>query len=198
MKRILTGPWELNYLDEAELITRTQNGDTEAFTPIVHRYRERIYKLIYRWVRHHETAEDLCQEVFLKAWQALPRYKGGSVFYTWLHRIAVNCSKDFIRKQNRQGVFACIALPDNADDKLKMAQTHSNPHEILETEELRSIISKCVRRLPSNQRYIFCLYYRDGLLIKEIASRLNKAEGTIKTHLRLARQELQHKLRPYL
>ena len=198
MKRTLTGPWELNTLDEAELITRTQNGDTEAFTPIVHRYRERIYKLIYRWVRHHETAEDLCQEVFLKAWQVLPRFKGGALIYSWLHRIAVNCSKDFIRKQNRQGVFEDVALPHNADDRLQMAQTHSNPHEILETEELRSIISKCVRRLPSNQCYIFCLYYRDGLSIKEIASRLNKAEGTIKTHLRRARQELQHKLRPYL
>ena len=54
--RTLTGPWALNYLDEVELIARTQNGDTEAFTPIVHRYRERIYKLIYRWVRHHETS----------------------------------------------------------------------------------------------------------------------------------------------
>ena len=75
MKRTLTGHEELNSLDEAELITRIQNGDTEAFTPIVHRYREKIYRLIYRWVHHHETAEDLCQEVFLKAWRALPKFR---------------------------------------------------------------------------------------------------------------------------
>lgn len=194
----LTGPWALNYLDEVELITRTQNGDTEAFTPIVHRYRERIYKLIYRWVRHHETAEDLCQEVFLKAWQALPRFKGESLIYSWLYRIAVNCSKDFIRKQKSQFIFACDELPYNADDVLQMVQTQSGPDEILETEELRGLISECIRQLPSYQRHIFCLFYRDGLPIKEIALRLNKADGTIKTHLRNARQKLQKRLRPYV
>ena len=198
MNRTLTGREGLNSLDEAELITRTQNGDTEAFTPIVHRYRQRIYKLIYRWVRHHETAEDLCQEVFLKAWQALPRFRGGSLIYSWLHRIAVNCSKDYLRKQKRQFVFACEELPDNADDVLQMTQMQPGPEEILEKEELRGIISECVRQLPSRQRRVFYLYYRDGLLIKEIASCLNTSENTIKSHLYHARQKLQHMLRPYL
>ena len=157
MNATLTGREEFNYLDETELITRTQNGDTEAFTPIVHRYRERIYKLIYRWVRHHETAEDLCQEVFLKAWQALPRFKGGSVIYSWLYRIAINCCKDYLRKQKRQFVFACEELPDNADDILQMTQKQPGPEEILEKEELRGIISECVRQLPFHQRQVFYL-----------------------------------------
>jgi len=198
MNRILTGREKFNYLDETELITRTQNGDTEAFTPIVNRYRERIYKLIYRWVRHHETAEDLCQEVFLKAWQALPRFKGGSLIYSWLYRIAINCSKDYLRKQKRQFVFACEELPDNADDALQMTQRQPGPDEILEKEELRDIISEYVHQLPFHQCHVFYLHYRDGLLIKEIASRLNKSESTIKSHLYHARQKLQHMLRPYL
>ena len=198
MDGTLTGRAEFNYLDEAELITRTQNGDTEAFTPIVHRYRERIYKLIYRWVRHHETAEDLCQEVFLKAWQALPRFRGGSLIYSWLYRIAVNCSKDYLRKQKRQFVLAYEALPDNADDMLQMTQMQPGPEEILEREELRGIISECVRQFPSCQHTVFRLHYRDGLPIKEIASRLDKSEGTIKAHLYQAHQKLQHMLRPYL
>ena len=198
MKATLTRPEKYSYLDEAELITRTRNGDPEAFTPIVHRYRQRIYKLIYRWVRHHETAEDLCQEVFLKAWQALPRFRGGSLIYSWLHRIAVNCSKDYLRKQKRQFVFACEELPDNADDVLQMTQMQPGPGEILEKEELRGIISECVRQLPFHQCHVFCLHYRDGLLIKEIASRLNKSESTIKSHLYHARQKLQHMLQPYL
>ena len=198
MNTALTGREGLNCLDEAELITRVQKGDTEAFTPIVHRYQERIYKLIYRWVRHHETAEDLCQEVFLKAWQALPRFRGGALIYSWLYRIAVNCSKDFLRSQHRQIAFACEALPDNPDDVLKMTRMQPGPEEILEKEELRGIISECVRQLPFHQRHVFCLHYRDGLLIKEIASRLNKSESTIKSHLYHARQKLQHMLRPYL
>ena len=198
MNRTLTAPWALNALDEAELITRTQNGDTEAFTPIVHRYQGRIYKLIYRWVRHHEAAEDLCQEVFLKAWQALPRFKGGSLIYSWLYRIAVNCCKDYLRKQKRQFVFACEELPDNADDVLQMTQMQPGPDEILEKEELRGIINQCVRQLPFHQRHVFHLHYRDGLLIKEIASHVNKSESTIKSHLYHARQKLQHMLQPYL
>ena len=198
MKATLTRPEKYSYLDEAELITRTQNGDTEAFTPIVLMYRERIYKLIYRWVRHHETAEDLCQEVFLKAWQALPEFKGESLIYSWLHRIAVNCSKDYLRKQKRQFVCAYEELPDNADDMLQMTQMQPGPEEIFEKKELKSIISGCVHQLPFHQHRVFCLHYRDGLLIKEIASRLNKSESTIKSHLYHARQKLQHMLRPYL
>ena len=198
MNATLTQPEKCGYLDEAELIARTQNGDTEAFTPIVHRYRERIYKLIYRWVRHHETAEDLCQEVFLKAWQALPRFRGGSLIYSWLYRIAVNCSKDYLRRQKRQFVFPCEALPHKADDILQMTEREPGPEEILEKEELKSIISECVRQLPFHQRHVFSLHYRDGLLIKEIALRLNKSESTIKSRLYHARQKLQHMLRPYL
>lgn len=198
MNATLTRPEKYSYLDEAELITRTRNGDTEAFTPIVHRYRERIYKLIYRWVRHHETAEDLCQEVFLKAWQALPKFRDGSLIYSWLYRIAINCSKDFLRSQRRQIIFACDELPDNADDVLHMTQAHPSPDEILEKQEFRNIVSNCLRQLSSSQRHVFYLYYRDGLLIREIASRLNKSESTIKSHLYHARQKLQHMLRPYL
>ena len=198
MNATLTGREKCSSLDEAELITRTQNGDPEAFTPIVHRYRERIYKLIYRWVRHHETAEDLCQEVFLKAWQALPRFRGGSLIYSWLYRIAVNCSKDYLRKQKRQFVYACEGLSDNADDMLQVTERQPGPEEILEKEELRDIISECVRQLPFRQHHVFCLHYREGLAIKEIASRLNKSESTIKSHLYHARQKLQHMLRPYL
>lgn len=198
MNATLKGHEDFNSLNEAELITRIQKGDTEAFTPIVLMYQERIYKLIYRWVRHHEAAEDLCQEVFLKAWQALPRFKGGSLIYSWLYRIAVNCCKDYLRKQKRQFVFACEELPDNADDVLQMTQMQPGPHEILEKKELRGIINQCVRQLPFHQRHVFYLHYRDGLLIKEIASHVNKSESTIKSHLYHARQKLQHMLQPYL
>ena len=162
MNATLTGREKFNSLDEAELITRTQNGDTEAFTPIVNRYRERIYKLIYRWVRHHETAEDLCQEVFLKAWQALPTFKGGVLIYSWLYRIAINCSKDYLRKQKRQFVFAYEELPDNADDMLQMTERQPGPEEILEKEELRDIISECVRQLPSCQHSVFAFITETG------------------------------------
>ena len=198
MERALTVHEKLDHLDDSELITRTQNGDTDAFNPIVRRYWERIYNLIYRRVHHHETAEDLCQEVFLKAWQALPNFKKESVLYSWLYQIAVNCSVDFFRKQNKQIVFACAELPHNADDVLQMTQTQSPPDEVLEKEEIGHILHKNLRQLPSCQRRAFRLHYLDELPIKEIASRLNRSESTIKANLYHARQNLQHLLRPYL
>ena len=142
MKNTLTAHIELNPLDEDELITRTQNGDTEAFNPLIRKYQQRVYNLIYRRIRNHEAAEDICQEVFLKAWRALPNFQRKSIFYSWLRRIAVNCSIDFIRKQKRQIVFAYEELTVNPDDTFQMPQTHPPPHEILEKEELRDIIRK--------------------------------------------------------
>ena len=188
---------ELRCLDESELIKRTQNGDTQAFNPIVRKYEQKIYDMIYRRVRHHETTEDLCQEVFLKAWRALPTFKGGSSFFNWLSRIAVNCSIDFLRRQNREIVFGFAALPLNANDVLETAWTHSSPQDILEAEELKDVLNEGVRRLPSVQRRVFNLHYRDGLRIREIAACLSKPDGTIKAHLYHARQNLRDNLRFY-
>ena len=198
MKYTLATHTELNHLDEEELIARTQNGDTEAFNPLIRKYQKQIYNLIYGRVRNHEAAEDICQEVFLKAWRALPRLQRKSVFYNWLYQIAVNCSIDFIRKQRRQIVFAYEELTINADDTFQMTQTHSSPHNLLEQEELRDIIRKAVAQLPPCQHKVFNLRYEEELSIKEIASYLNKSESTIKSHLYHAHQKLQNLLRPYL
>ena len=189
---------ELNHFDEQELVTRAQNGDTEAFNPLLRKYQQKIFRLIYRQVHDHETAKDLCQEVFLKAWQALPKFNGQSVFYTWLYKIAVNCSIDFLRKQNKQIIFTCEALPQNADDVLPMIQMQPSPCQILEKEELGHTIRKAVHQLPLSQRRVFRLRYFHELPIKQIALRMNKSESTVKTTLHHARQKLQNILRPYL
>ena len=198
MKNTLAVHTELNNLNEEELITRTQNGDTEAFNPLIRKYQRRIYNLIYGRVRDHEAAKDICQEVFLKAWRSLPNFQRKSVFYSWIHQIAVNCSIDFIRKQKRQIVFAYEELTINPDDTFQMPQTHPSPHDILEKEELGDIIRQAVAQLTSTQHTVFNLRYRDRLSIKEIASYLNRSENTIKAHLYHAHQKLQNLLRPYL
>ena len=198
MKNTLIAYTELDLFDEEELITRTQNGDTEAFNPLIRKYQQRIYNLIYGRIQNHEAAEDICQEVFLKAWRALPNFERKSVFYSWLHQIAVNCSIDFIRKQKREIVFAYEELIVNPDDTFQMPQTHPSAHDILENEELRDIIRKAVTQLPTGQHRVFNLRYREELSIKEIASHLNKSEGTIKAHLHHAHKKIRNTLRPYL
>ena len=185
----------LNELSDAELIRRTQNGDTQAFNPLIRKYQRRIYHLIYQRVRDREAAEDVCQEVFLKAWQALPNFKGESAFYSWLYRIAVNCSINALRKRNREIVLAFEELPQGINGVL---QVSPSPCEILEAEELKQIISEAASQLPSGQYRVFQLRYQEELSIKEIASLLNRSEGTIKAHLYHAHRKLRTLLRPYL
>ena len=198
MRSALTLHTELNHYDDQELVARAQNGDTEAFNPLVYKYQQKIYNLIYRKVRDRETAKDLCQEVFLKAWQALPNFKGHSVFYSWLYQIAVNRSIDFLRKRNRHRVIGFEELPQNADDTLQMAEVQPSPCALLERKELEYIIRKASHQLPLIQRRAFYLRHSDGLPIKEIASRLGKSENTVKTYLYHARRKLQSLLLPYL
>jgi len=189
---------ELSLFEEKELIIRTQKGETDAFNPIVSKYQQKIYNLIYQRVQDREMAEDICQEVFLKAWQALPNFKGQSAFYSWLYKIAINCSIDFLRKQNKRFVLSWEELLLNSDETLEASQRQPSISQILEKKEFRNIVGKAVRQLPTSQRDVFYLRYGEELRIKDIALRLNKSEGTIKTHLHHAHRKLRDMLRPYL
>ncbi|MCE2416385.1 sigma-70 family RNA polymerase sigma factor [Candidatus Poribacteria bacterium] len=189
---------ELEQIDEDELVDRFQNGDIEAFNPLVLKYEKQIYNLIYRQIRDREIAKDISQEVFLKAFKALPNFKGGSAFYSWIYRIAINSSIDFQRRRNRSKVLTFEELPSDADEVLRMSDSYPSPEKLLEEKELGKIIRKAVRKLPPGQRRVFNLRHRRELAIKEIAVLLNRSEGTIKTHLHHAHRRLQGMLRPYL
>lgn len=189
---------EFDQIDEDELVNRFQNGDIEAFNPLVLKYEKKVYNLVYQRIRDREIAKDLCQEVFLKAFKALPNFKGSSAFYSWIYRIAINCVIDFQRQRNRSKVLTFEELPSDADDVLRMAVSHPSPEKLLEEKELGKIIRKAVRKLPPGQRRVFNLRHRREMAIKEIAVLLNRSEGTIKTHLHHAHQRLQGMLLPYL
>ena len=189
---------ELEQIDEDELVNRFQNGDIEAFNPLVRKYEKKIYNLIYQQIRDRETAKDISQEVFLKAFKALPNFKGGSAFYSWIYRIAINSSIDFQRQRNRSRVLTFEELPPDADDVLRMSDSHPSPEKLLEEKELGKVIRKAVRELPPGQRRVFNLRHRRELAIKEIAVLLNRSEGTIKAHLHHAHRRLQGMLLPYL
>lgn len=189
---------ELEQIDEDALVNQFQNGDTAAFNPLVLKYQKKIYNLMYQRVRDQETAKDLCQEVFLKAFNALPNFKGGSAFYSWIYRIAINCSIDFQRQRNRDKVLMFEELPFEADEMLRMTDSHPSPEQLLDEKELGLIIRKAVRKLPPGQRRVFHLRHRRELAIKEIAALLNRSEGTVKAHLHHAHRRLQGMLLPYL
>ena len=183
--------------DEIELIERFQNGEQEAFNELVIRYQGKIYNLVYKYVPNSETAKDLSQEIFIKAYRALPNFKRQSAFYSWLYRIAVNLCIDFIRQQKRGQTLSFEDLPGGNDEPV-FNDVSPLPPDQIETKELGQIIGQAVQQLPPKQQHVFNLRYHDGLQLKEIAAQLDRSEGTIKAHLHHAHKRLQTLLVPYL
>ena len=188
---------EIDLIDEHDLVTRFQNGDTAAFNTLVLKYQTRIANLIYRHIKDTETTKDLCQDVFLKAYKALPKFKRESAFYSWLYRIAINCCIDYLRQQNRNKTITFDELTAKPEEMLLISK-YPSPSQLVEMEELGDIINKAVQQLPTKQQHVFKLRYDQKLKIKEIAELINRSEGTVKTHLHHAHQKLRELLQPYL
>ena len=181
-------------LDEKQHIERTQHGETEAFDYLVRKYHDRLLRHITRRVENTETAKDLTQETWLKAYRGISGFRCESSFYSWVYRIAENVITDHFRKQKRDHALE----PLHAIDSHRIQQTHPSPCRDLERAELRAQLREAIAELTPIRRRVFVLYYHDELPIKAIAARLNGSEGTIKSHLRNARLQLQEVLTPYL
>ncbi len=185
-------------IDEDELVERFQNGEKEVFNQLVLTYQRKIYSLVYKYVRNAETAKDLSQEVFIKAFQAMPTFRRQSTFYSWIYRIAVHRCIDFIRQQDRFKTLSLEELSTGTGEEWAFNDSSPLPPDLAETNELGQIIVEAIRQLPPKQQCVFKLRHQEGLQLKEIAARLDRSEGTIKTHLHHARQRLQTLLLPYL
>jgi RNA polymerase sigma-70 factor (ECF subfamily) len=184
--------------DEKELVERFQNGEKDVFNELVIKYQGKIYNLVYKYVSNSETARDLSQEIFIKAFRALPRFKRQSAFYSWLYRIAINLCIDFIRQQKRGQTLSFEDLTTGGNDEIVFNDVSPLPPDQVEAKELGYIIGKAVEQLPPKQQRVFNLRYQDGLQLKEIAAQLDRSEGTIKAHLHHAHKRLQTLLIPYL
>lgn len=184
--------------DEKELVERFQNGEQEVFNELVIKYQGKIYNLVYKYVPNSETAKDLSQEIFIKAYRALPHFKRQSAFYSWLYRIATNLCIDFIRQQKRGQPLSLEDFTTDGNNEMVFNDVSPLPPDQLETKELGHIIGQAVQQLPPKQQRVFNLRYQDGLQLKEIAAQLDRSEGTIKAHLHHAHKRLQTLLVPYL
>ena len=180
-------------LDEKHLITRTQAGDPEAFTPLVGKYQDRLYTHIYGRVKDAETAEDLTQETWLRAFRAISSFRGDSAFYSYLYRIAENVCIDYFRKQKHRDTEPLHLINEN-----RITETDPCPSRGVERAELRELLQTGLTALTPIRRRVFLLYYHHELPIKTIAAEIGRSEGTIKSHLRNARLQLQECLMPYM
>lgn len=179
-------------LDEKHIIERTQAGDPEAFTPLIGKYQDRLYRHINGRVVDPELAKDLTQETWLRAFRAISSFRGDSAFYSWLYRIAENVCTDYFRRQKYN------TEPLHLIDENRITETVTCPSRDIERAELREHLQKALTALTPIRRRVFLLYYHHELPIKTIAAEIGRSEGTIKTHLRNARLQLQEFLIPYL
>lgn len=187
--------------DDAALIERCRNGDIAAFEPLVEKYRQRVWRLAYNVLRDREEAWDVAQEAFIRAYQALPAFRGQSAFYTWLFRIVMNVAADRARARAARGrAFGTERVPEEDWDRVMVDQPtgDQSPHEAAATAQDRERIMQALATLSEQHRDIIMLSDIEGLSYKEIADVLEIPMGTVMSRLHNARRRLRTALGPLL
>ncbi|HYG33505.1 MAG TPA: sigma-70 family RNA polymerase sigma factor [Clostridia bacterium] len=186
--------------DDMDLVKRAQQGDLSAYDDLVRRYQERIYATIYHMTANHEDANDLAQEAFIKAFQALKSFKGGSSFYTWVYRIAVNKTINFLKQRKNKAQLSLDDLDFNAehDPELVALISDKTPRREINLTELQEKLNVAMQKLSEPHRLVVTLHDVQGLSHEEIAEIMDCNIGTVRSRLFYARQQLQAHLADYL
>jgi len=185
---------------EQELVRRARRGDLEAYDDLVRRYQERIYATIYHMTSNHDDANDLAQDTFIKAYQALKSFKGGSSFYTWVYRIAVNKTINFLKQRKGRAHLSLNDLDLNAehDPDLVALISDKTPRREANLNELQEKLNEAMQKLSEPHRLVVTLHDVQGLAHEEIAEIMDCNIGTVRSRLFYARQQLQGYLADYL
>jgi RNA polymerase sigma-70 factor (ECF subfamily) len=185
---------------EGVLVKRARQGDLGAYDELVRRYQERIYSTVYHMTANHEDANDLAQEAFIKAFQALKSFKGGSSFYTWVYRIAVNKTINFLKQRKNKAHMSLDDLDFNAehDPDLVALISEKTPRREINLAELHEKLNTAMQKLSEPHRLVVTLHDVQGLSHEEIAEIMECNIGTVRSRLFYARQQLQAYLSDYL
>jgi RNA polymerase sigma-70 factor (ECF subfamily) len=185
---------------ERKLVEQARLGDVEAYDQLVRKYQERIYSTIYHMTANHEDANDLVQETFIKAFAALKSFKGGSSFYTWVYRIAVNKTINFLKQRGHRQGMSLNDLDFNAenDPDLVALISHQTPRRDAALAELQKKLNEAMQKLSHEHRMVVTLHDIQGLPHEEIARIMDCNIGTVRSRLFYARQQLQGLLSDYL
>jgi RNA polymerase sigma-70 factor (ECF subfamily) len=186
--------------EELELVRRARRGDLAAYDELVRRYQERIYATIYNMTANHEDANDLAQETFIKAYHALSSFKGNSTFYTWLYRIAINKTINFLKQRKNRTHMSLNDLDFNAehDPDLVALISDKTPRRAANLNELQEKLNEAMLKLSEPHRLVVTLHDVQGLAHEDIARIMDCNVGTVRSRLFYARQQLQALLSDYL
>jgi RNA polymerase sigma-70 factor, ECF subfamily len=187
-------------VEERVLVRRAKLGDLPAFDELVCRYQERVYATIYHMTANHEDAHDLAQESFIKAYQALKTFKGDSSFFTWVYRIAINKTINFLKQRKNKTHISLNDLDFNAehDPDLMALISEKTPRRDVNLAELQEKLNAAMQKLSDVHRLVVTLHDVHGLSHEEISKIMDCNTGTVRSRLFYARQQLQAYLSDYL
>ncbi len=181
-------------LSDGEILSEVAGGDVEAYGKLVHRYRGRLYNFVFRFVGDPETAEDIVQETFLRAFRKRTEYKAIANFSTWLFTIAGNLAKSELRRRKRWRLFS-VDRDEESDTGLDLPDESFRPDTVTESSITDVQIQRAIDTLSDNYRQVVLLRDVDGLSYQEVSEIVNCPVGTVKSRVSRARMKLQQKLR---
>ena len=178
---------------DAELVKRCQSGDYSAFDELINLYTGKVYAMIYNMIRNDADSWDLSQDVFIKAWKALPKFEGRSAFFTWLYRIAHNVTYDWTRKKkiSSSGEFEDYMIDQADPGGLANPKATDSPDTNLEREEVRNRITRAIDSLSIDHKEVILLKEVEGMSYQEIADSIGCSTGTVMSRLFYARKKLK-------
>ena len=184
---------------DQELVSRVQSGDKRAFNLLVIKYQQKVANLIGRYLRDTTEVQDVTQEAFLKAYRALPGFRGDSAFYTWLYRIAINTVKNYLVAQGRRppGDDVDAEVAEQMDLSSRLRET-ATPERLLLRDEIARNVQEALDELPTDLRTAVVLREFDGLSYEEIANTMECPIGTVRSRIFRAREAIDKRLRPLL
>ena len=185
---------------DQQLVDRVQHGDKHAFELLVAKYQRRLARLISRFVRDSVEIEDLTQEAFIKAYRALPTFRGDSAFYTWLYRIGINTAKNYLLAQKRKAPTTTVFDAEESEGFEDAGLLHevSTPENELMSKQVVDVVNSSLQDLPDDLRIALTLREIEELSYEEIAAMMNCPIGTVRSRIFRAREAIAANLRPLL
>lgn len=185
---------------DQELVERAQKGDKRAFELLVMKYQRKLGRLLSRMVRDAAEIDDITQESFIKAYRALPQFRGESAFYTWLYRIAVNTAKNYLMAKGKREVANSDMVDEDGEGMEDVLMPHdiATPDAELQTKQIAKAVNETVDALPEELRTAITLREIEGLSYEEIAQMMDCPIGTVRSRIFRAREAIAEKIRPML
>ncbi len=185
---------------DQQLVERAQHGDKRAFELLVEKYQRKLGRLLSRFIRDPAEVEDVAQEAFIKAYRALPSFRGESAFYTWLYRIGINTAKNFLVSQGRRAPTTTEFDSEEAEgfEAAEQLRDINTPENMLMSKQVAEAVNKVMDTLPEELKIAITLREIEGLSYEDIADMMNCPIGTVRSRIFRAREAIAEKLRPML